>query len=491
MNTKITCSEEISLQKEIELSKKEKYPVVAIVGRANVGKSTLFNRFIGRRKAITDPTPGVTRDVVTELYAPEGEDGPVLKLMDTGGVNSAKEGIDRLVTDKSMAALKEADLVLFLIEAKGLTGEDEIFTEKIRQFSDKVILVVNKVDTPEKENEIWNYYSLGFKNVVPISSAHGYNIGLLDDVILDELEKLGFSRRAKVLDSDDIDLDETVFEEYEENSEPKEKVINLAILGKPNTGKSTLSNLLTDSSSSIVSDIPGTTRDIVEGVFSYKDVKFNVMDTAGIRRKSRVHENVEYYSVTRAIKSIENSDLVFLVIDGEEGLSEQDKKIAGHVVKKGKGIVVVLNKCDKFEKIANIAAAMEDRIRFFFPVLDFAPVISISSLKEIGIEALLKAALKVNRQLETRVSTSSLNKALKDWLDEYAPPVDGRIRYKIRYTTQVGIKPTRFLIFVNRAKGFPENYLSYLKNKIKKSFGLNSIPIAIDIKETDKIWKEE
>lgn len=484
------------------MSKKEKYPVVAIVGRANVGKSTLFNRFIGRRKAITDPTPGVTRDVVTELYEPEGEGGPVLKLMDTGGVNSAREGLDRLVTDKSMAALKEADIVLLLLEIKGLTGEDELFIEKIRRFSDKVILVINKVDTPEKEHEIWNYHSLGFKHVVPISSAHGYNIGLLDDVILDELELLGFSRRASVLDEtdnsldefldkDDSNLDETASEEYEESSEPKEKIINLAILGKPNTGKSTLSNLLTESSSSLVSDIPGTTRDIVEGVFSYKDVKFNVMDTAGIRRKSRVHENVEYYSVTRAIKSIENSDLVFLVIDGEEGLSEQDKKIAGHVVKKGKGIIVVLNKCDKFEKIANAAAAMEDRIRFFFPVLDFAPVAPISALKEVGIEALLKAALKVNRQLETRVSTSSLNKALKDWLEEFAPPTDGRIRYKIRYMTQVGIKPTRFLIFVNRIKGFPENYLSYLKNKIKKSFGLNSIPIIIDIKETEKIWKEE
>ncbi len=450
---------------------KNRYPAVIIAGRPNVGKSTLFNRLIGKRKSITDPTPGVTRDAVSELYSIGGR---TVKLTDTGGVNTSKTGIEQIVTDRSIAEMDAADLILFLLDARELTPEDEIFIEKIRKYRDKIILVVNKVDTPEKENEIWNYYSYGFEKIIPVSSAHGYNMDILEEQIVEFLENSasGFAENS--------------------GSETGEQAVNLAILGKPNTGKSTLSNRLTGSDKSIVSDIPGTTRDIVEGEFLYKDVKFRVMDTAGIRRKSKVSENVEYYSVTRAIKAIDDVDLVFMVIDAEEGLSDQDKKIAGHVVKKGKGIIIVVNKWDKLSEVPNMIAAMEDRIRFVFPVLDFAPVVPISALKGTGIETLLKTALKVNRQLETRVSTSSLNKALKEWVEDYAPPSSTfRGRYKIKYMTQTGIKPSRFLIFVNKSSGFPVSYLKYMKNKIRKSFGLNSIPFEIDIRETDKTWKED
>lgn len=446
---------------------KPRFPVVAIAGRPNVGKSTLFNRLIGKRKSITDPTPGVTRDAVHEIYETGGKK---VILTDTGGINTAKSGIDQLVTDKSLSVIENASILLFLLDAREITPEDEIFIEKLRRFREKTILVVNKVDTPEKENEIWNYYSFGFERIIPVSSAHGYNLDILEEQIAELLET---SESFNDLPGED-----------------DSKTINLAILGKPNTGKSTLSNFLTGTKNSIVSDIPGTTRDIVEGEFVFGRNRFRVMDTAGIRRKNKVTENLEYYSVTRAIKSIDNADIVFIVIDAEEGLSEQDKKIAGHVVKKGKGIIIVINKMDRLEQVPNMVSAMEDRIRFIFPVLEFAPVVPVSALKGTGIDVLLKTALKLNRQLETRVSTSSLNKALREWIDENPPPSNGKLKYKLKYITQPSVKPSRFLLFVNRSRNFPSFYIKYLKNRIRKSFGLNMIPIEVDIKETEKAWKE-
>ncbi|MCL2480467.1 MAG: ribosome biogenesis GTPase Der [Spirochaetaceae bacterium] len=446
---------------------RENYPVVVIAGRPNVGKSTLFNRILGKRKSITDPTPGVTRDAVSEFY----ELGNIMiKLMDTGGVNTSETGLEKIVSDRSLNLIKKADIVLFLLDAKELLPEDEIFIEKVRKYQDKIILVINKVDTPEKENTVWNYYSFGFDRIVPVSSAHGYNIDLLEEKIEELLGKREYKN---------------------EIPEEESKVIRLAIMGKPNTGKSTLANKLTGTEQSIVSDIPGTTRDIVEGEFVYGNTKFKIMDTAGIRRKNKVSENVEYYSVNRAIKAIDDCDLVFMLIDAEEGLSDQDKKIANQVVKKGKGIIIVLNKWDKVKNVPNVIAAMEDRIRFLFPVLDFAPIIPVSALNDTKFDELLKMAIKVNRQLETQVSTPNINKAVKEWVDDYPPPsLHGKVRFKIRYMTQAGVKPCQFLVFVNRRKDFPASYIKYIKNKIRKKFGLVFIPFEIIIKETEKTWKE-
>ena len=444
-----------------------KIPEVIIAGRPNVGKSTLFNRFIKKRKSITDPTPGVTRDPVSEICV---LDGIRVRLTDTGGVKAEQEGLDSLVTDKSIQMMEKADLILFLLDVKEITGEDEIFIEKLRRFHNRIILVVNKIDYPEKENEMWNYYSYGFENVIGISSSHGYNIGELEENAGEFLRK-------------NYDIDETDYNDEEYN-------VRLALLGKPNTGKSTLNNLLTGKDNSIVSDIPGTTRDIVEGDFIHKNIYYQIMDTAGIRRKNKVTENVEYYSVSRAIKTIENADVVLLMIDGVEGLSEQDKKIANQIVKKGKGVIIVLNKWDKLEKVPNMINAVEDRIRFLFPILEFAPIVPISALENIGIDELLKTVYKVWRQLNTRVSTSSLNKSLKEWVEDNPPPFVSGVRYKIRYMTQTSANPSKFLLFVNKSKKFPAFYVSYIKNKIRKSFGISSIPVELSIKETRKIWKE-
>ena len=443
-------------------------PVVVIAGKPNVGKSTLFNRLTGKRKAITDAAPGVTRDPVPD----ECILGDMkVRLIDTGGVNNSKSDIDVKVTEKSMGLVEKADLILFMVDIRNITPEDEFFIEKLRKFSKKIILVINKVDYPEKETETWNFYSYGFDKIVPISSAHGLNMDVLDDMVSEFLKE----NYNPVMTAE---------------PEKDDSFIKIAILGKPNTGKSTLTNRLTGTEGSIVSDIPGTTRDVIEGYFTYKDINYFVMDTAGIRRKSRVSENVEYYSVTRAIKCIEDADIVFMIIDGEEGLSDQDKKIAGHVVKKGKGIILVINKWDKLKEVPNMMSAIEDRTRFLFPVLDFAPIVPISAKDGSGVDDLMKTAYKINRQLETRVSTSSLNKALRDWLEELAPPSGKNIKYKIKYMTQTSIKPTRFLMFVNKSKFFPESYQKYIKNKIRKTFGFSSIPFELDMKETINTWKE-
>ncbi len=452
---------------DLERTNNKILPEVIIAGRPNVGKSTLFNRFIKKRKSITDPTPGVTRDPVSEVCI---LDNIRIRLTDTGGVKAEQEGLDNLVTDKSLKMMEKADLILFILDVKEITGEDETFIEKLRRFNDRIILVVNKIDYPEKENEMWNYYSYGFENVIGISSSHGYNIGELE-------EKIGEFLREH------CDIDETDYSEEEYN-------VRLALLGKPNTGKSTLNNLLTGKDNSIVSDIPGTTRDIVEGDFIHKNIYYQIMDTAGIRRKNKVTDNVEYYSVSRAIKAIENADVVLLMIDGVEGLSEQDKKIAGQIVKKGKGVIIVLNKWDMLAKVPNLINAIEDRIRFIFPILEFAPIVPISALENQGIDELMKNVYKVWRQLNTRVSTSSLNKALKEWVEDNPPPSVSGVRYKIRYMTQTSANPSKFLLFVNKSKKFPAFYVSYIKNKIRKSFGVGSIPVELSLKETRKIWKE-
>ena len=433
-------------------------PVVAIAGRPNVGKSTLFNRIIRSRKAITDPTPGVTRDPV------EGTadlNGKMVRFIDTGGYKLDQEQLDDLVVRRSLEIIEKADLVLLLLELREITAEDQMFIERLRSWSEKVIVAVNKVDGPEKENEVWNFYSLGFEKVFPLSATHGYGYGELIDEIYSRVEEMGGSSWQGPVQAD----------------------INISILGKPNTGKSTLINCLTGENSSIVSDIPGTTRDIVEGSFVYKKNVFSVLDTAGIRRKKKVSESVEYYSVNRAIGTIERSDVILLMIDSLEGLSDQDKKIAGLIVKKGKGVVIVLNKWDLQKGVPNAFEALSDRVRFLFPVLSFAPIVPLSALNREGMDKLLDTVISVNGQLRRRVETSVLNRHLSDWLEEKEPPRFKNGRYKVKYITQVSAAPVKFIAFLNRKKGFPESYTRYLVNMIRMDFGMKNIPLSLELRE--------
>ena len=432
-------------------------PLISIIGRPNVGKSTLFNRLIGKRRAITDPTPGVTRDPIPERWLLGNH--PVT-LVDSGGIKIEKDKMDYLVAQKSLSLFEQSDVILFMMDCTEVNLEDQMLLKQLRPYTDKIVLVVNKIDDVSREDLIWNFYNYGYQRIVGISAEHGLGIEELEDTLLG------------ILDLERID---------EAPEEPQ--TIRLAILGKPNTGKSTLTNLLTGRDVSIVSDIAGTTRDVMRATFTYKNTDYTVLDTAGIRRKSKVEEDVEYYSVNRAIKTIDESDIVFLMVDVKEGLSDQDKKIASLIVRRGKGIIIVLNKIDLLKGIGNELEAIKDRVRFLFPVLSFAPIVPIAAINGDEVGSLLDTAWLVWKQLNKRVDTSTLNDSLRTWCSAYEPPRGAEGHYKVLYATQVSVTPVRFLLFVNRIKDFPETYINYLKNCMRKDLGLSSIPIEISLRE--------
>jgi GTP-binding protein len=430
-----------------------------------VGKSTLFNRLLRRRRAITDPSPGVTRDPVEAeaLIA-----GRPLRLIDTGGFTGlraaaenlpAENRLTDLVREKTLETLDRADLIVLLLEAGDLSAEDEEFIELLRPHWDKILAAVNKTEGGRREGEAWNLLSLGFDRIYPISAEHGDNIAQLEEAIVSRLD---FSQVA-VEDSGD-------------------RPVRIALLGKPNTGKSTLSNRLTASAASIVSEAPGTTRDVVEGAFSWKGRDFQVLDTAGIRRKARVTENIEYYSVNRAIKTIDEADIVFLLIDAQEGLSDQDKKIAALAHDRGRGIILILNKWDKMPPVKNSFQAACDRIRFFFGQLEFAPILALSALDGSGLDKLLNTALRMYHQLTAQVETAKLNRALEQWLQDSPPPSGPQTRFKLRYGLQKSANPLRFIFFASRPQAVGEPYIAYLRNRIRADLGFSLVPVAVEIR---------
>jgi GTP-binding protein len=445
-------------------------PRVVLVGRPNVGKSTLFNRLLHRRRAITDPTPGVTRDsVAMDTFI----NGKPLRLMDTGGFKLDRRAdggrdvpddiLDDLVVAKTLEALERADLILLILEAGELKAEDEEFIDLLRPYQERLLAVVNKTEGGRRENESWNVLSYGFDQVLMISAEHGDNVGDLENAITDRLD---FSK----VEPEDSD----------------KRPIRIAIVGKPNTGKSTLSNRLTASAASIVSGIPGTTRDVVEGTFSYKNRVFQVLDTAGIRRKSKVTENIEYYSVNRAIKAMDDADIVFLMIDALEGLSDQDKKITALVDKRGLGIIMVLNKWDTMPDVKNTFTAVQDRIHFLFGKMEYAPIMPISARDGTGLDALLNISIRMYSQLNRHTDTGVLNKALERWLLESPPPAGPQTRFKLRYAVQVSDNPVRFIFFASRPKAVGESYISYLRNRIRRDLGYSLIPLGMEIRGSPK-----
>ena len=445
----------------------DRTPSVAVVGRPNVGKSTLFNRLLGRRKAITDPTPGVTRD-------PVGANATVgnreIRLVDTGGYTTDNDPLARAISERAIRELRQADVVLFLVDVTGITPLDEVFLEQLRPFTDKLVVVVNKLDTSARDDQVWDFYRLGIETVIGVSAAHGRGVDELQDAILDRLP------------DPDAPAADGAGSDEEDRGDEGPRVLKVAVLGQPNTGKSTLVNLLTGTDASLVSDVPGTTRDVIEGEFERNGQRVRILDTAGIRRKNKVTENIEYYSVTRAIDTIMDADVVVLMVDADKGLSEQDKKIAALVVERGRGLVLALNKWDLLPDIPNQFEAVRDRILFLFPVISFAPMVKLSAQRGKGVEELLDEVLKVNRQLNHRVDTGKLNRHLAKWIERTPPPVRGRGRLKIRYITQVQRLPVTFIAFVNRTKGFPDSYVGYLKNQIRADFGLTSIPFRLELR---------
>jgi len=447
-------------------------PIVVIAGRPNVGKSTLFNRLLRKRKAITDPAPGVTRDPV------EADcliDKKPVRLVDTGGFKLADmDELDKLVVEKTLQTIKKADLIILLLEAGQITSEDEELIDILRPYRKKLIAAVNKTEGGRLLSDAWNVLTFGFEKVLMISAEHGDNI---DELMQEILSRIDFSK------VDELPQAASVLP------------IRIALLGKPNTGKSTLSNRLVGENASIVSAIPGTTRDTIEGSFQWKSKScpsgrtFIILDTAGIRRKAKVHENIEYYSVNRAIKTINSADIVILMIDAAEGLSDQDKKIAALAHNKGRGIILALNKWDTIASDKSTGGKstfkkMEEKIHFQFGQMEYAPIIPVSALNGTGVDKILNTAVKMYEQLNIQISTSQLNAALEKWLQEYPPPSGPRTRFKIKYAVQKSANPVHIILFASRTKSVSGTYISYLKNKIRKDLGFTHIPVLVEVKSS-------
>lgn len=421
---------------------------VVIVGRPNVGKSTLFNRLTGLRKAITENVPGVTRDAV------EGEvkwTGKTFTLVDTGGFLDIPSGsIEQAVKDVVEREVKKADLILFVVDGKeGLTPLDEEIGRFLQRFKDRVLLVVNKADTTSVQEIVAEVYGLGFGEPFLISAGHGRGVGELLDAIVGRVgtEAIDGEREA----------------------------IKIAFVGRPNTGKSTLINALLRDRRLIVSEVPGTTRDAVDVRFSHGDRDFILVDTAGVRRPSKVERGIEFYSVGRTIRALERSDVVCLVLDAGEPVSRQDKRIAGLIERRFKGAVLVVNKMDA----SSISPARWKQIlRKELPFLDYAPVVFTSGLRGEGLDNLLESVLSVYEDLTRRVSTSLLNRAIGEVLKE-RPPMSGKRQIKVFYAFQKGIKPPTFVVITNDPEGWKESYMRFFARRLRERLGLEHSPIRI------------
>lgn len=434
---------------------------VAIVGRPNVGKSTLFNRLIGRRKSIVEPTPGVTRDVNEEVFDIAG--APVL-LYDTGGlIDELDDPLNSKVQERSFTVASVADLIFFVVEVGTLHPDDEHFARMLRKCSAPVILVVNKVDADSREAGVYEFAKLGFKTTLAISSEHGRGIEDIFEAI--EARMNEGDRTTEVFDDEEKDD------------------VRIAIVGKPNTGKSTFLNTLLDETRSIVSDIAGTTRDPIDAVIAFREQRVRLVDTAGIRRKKKVTENVEYYSVNRAIKSIERCDVAILLIDVAQGLTEQDKKIARLIIENRKGILIGVNKWDAREKGVTWPD-YEAYLRSEFPVLPYATFLRLSGMKKRDAFQTLGHAHRIAGIRHSKIDTHALTEVLHKATLAYSFSA-GRTSFKVFYATQTGTNPPAFLIFSNYPDKLTANYKKYLENKVREIFDFQGTPIVLNYKKRE------
>lgn len=437
-------------------------PIVAVVGRPNVGKSTFVNRIAEADEAIVHEMRGVTHD---RSYHKADWNGIEFKLIDTGGIEMGTEDqFQGSIRSQAFEATNEADVIVFIVDGKtGINADDEEVARILRKTSKPVLLAVNKLDTPNKLDELWEFYQLGLGDPFPISATHGHGTGDLLDEVVDHLRKVDCS-----------------FEDEEDD----EDIINVAIIGRPNAGKSSLTNRLTNNDRSIVSDVAGTTRDAIDTVVVHDGKKYRIVDTAGLRRKSQIDEDVEYYGFVRAMRAIDRADVALLVIDGSIGLTDQDQRVAGFAAERGCAMIIVLNKWDLVEgpeAKAEVRERIEDRMTF----VGYAPVVAICALTGKKVDRIWDAVDKAYAGFSQTISTNKLNSWLSSIRETGHTVSQGKAVLRMKYVTQTGTCPPHFTVFVNRPDLVTDNYERFLENRLRKTFDLEGTPIRLKFKKKD------
>lgn len=435
-----------------------KLPLVVIVGRPNVGKSTLFNRLTKSNDAIVDDQSGVTRD---RIYGEVEWSGSRFMCIDTGGyVPNSVDLFEKAISAQIKVAVEEADAILFVTDGRvGVTPVDKEIANIIRSTSKPTFLLVNKSDNPELGQAKHEFYELGLENIYDIAAINGRNLGdLLDDVL-------------------------DAFPEQVEDEEEDER-LHIAILGRPNVGKSSLTNALLGFDRSIVTDIPGTTRDSINSVLKYYGEEIVLVDTAGLRKRTKVHENIEFYSTVRTYRAIANCDIAIIMLDAKLGLERQDQKILDEAISRRKGIIIAVNKWDTVDKDQNTAKELENEIRAKMGAVDYLPFVFISAITKQRIYKLIDLAKKVHEERKKKITTSTLNNTLGPEIEETPPPTTpiGK-EINIKYITQVGDKYPIFLFFANDTKYIPNSYRRFLEKLIRKHFGFEGVPMTLSFKD--------
>ena len=435
-----------------------KLPTVALVGKPNVGKSTIFNRLVGKKISIIEDTPGVTRD---RIYGDVNYKDFKFHLIDTGGIDVSKDIFNDEIKIQARIAIDEADIVVFIVDGKEeLNTNDYEIRDILKKSGKKVIVAVNKIDNNNRNENIYNFYELGFETVIGISGEH--NLGITE--LLDNITK---------------DFKPIIEENTDDN------IIKFSIIGRPNVGKSSLVNALLNEEKAIVSNVAGTTRDAVDTPFKYEGMNFVAIDTAGIRKSGKIYENIEKYSVLRSMKAIERSDVCVLVINAEEGIIEHDKHIASYALEAGKAMVIVVNKWDTV-KDKNDIASFTKLIRAEFKFLSYVPIVFLSALTKKRIHTLMPEIIKVYENSKKEIKTSILNDVIRDAVLLNEPPSYKGKRLKIYFVNQSGIKPPKFTFSVNGKGLIHFSYERYLENKLRENFDLEGTPIILQFKNKNE-----
>ncbi|EAE4047011.1 ribosome biogenesis GTPase Der [Listeria monocytogenes] len=427
-------------------------PVVAIVGRPNVGKSTIFNRIVGERVSIVEDVPGVTRD---RIYNSAEWLGKEFNIIDTGGIDLSDEPFLEQIRAQAEIAIDEADVIIFITNGReGVTDADEQVAKILYRSNKPIVLAINKVDNPEMRDQIYDFYSLGFGEPYPISGSHGLGLGDMLDAVRAHFPK-------------------------EEEEEYPDDTVKFSLIGRPNVGKSSILNALLGEDRVIVSDIAGTTRDAIDTTYTFDGQDYVMIDTAGMRKRGKVYESTEKYSVLRAMRAIERSDVVLVVINAEEGIREQDKRIAGYAHDAGCAIIIVVNKWDAINKDEKTINVWTEDIREQFQFLSYAPIVFVSAKTKQRLNNLFPLINQVSDNHSLRVQSSMLNDVISDAVAMNPSPMDKGKRLKIFYTTQVAVKPPTFVVFVNDPELMHFSYERFLENRIREAFPFEGTPIRV------------